>query len=143
MPQFGESGIDLASVDERLDSMTGRSVLVADTWNSRMQIFAPDESGSNFTMLRAWEVSAWSGQSLDNKPFIAMDPNDNVVVADPEGYRVLKFDPEGNLITGWGDYSTETDGFGLVSGVAVDSSGKVWVSDGGNNRLMRYDLSPK
>jgi DNA-binding beta-propeller fold protein YncE len=69
-----------------------------------------------------------------------VDENSNLYVADPEGYRVLKFNRDGNFVMGWGDYSTEVDGFGLVSGLAVDPSGEVWVSDGGNNRLMRYTL---
>jgi DNA-binding beta-propeller fold protein YncE len=113
---------------------------VADTWNSRIQIFSPDSTGTKFSLLRAWEVSAWSGQSLDNKPFIAAAPGGRLFVADPEGYRVLKFDQEGKLVMGWGDYSSESDGFGLVSGVAVAPDGSVWVSDGVNNRILKFDV---
>ncbi|MEI8132181.1 MAG: SMP-30/gluconolactonase/LRE family protein, partial [Leptolinea sp.] len=142
--QFGTAGIDPGQFDEPVGVAVDQNglVYVADTWNSRIQVFAPDASGTNFSMLRSWEVSAWLGQSLDNKPFIDVDAAGNLFVTDPEGYRMLKFDPEGKFIMGWGDYSTGTDGFGLVSGVAVDQTGKIWVSDSGNNRLMRFNLPP-
>lgn len=142
--QFGTAGIDPGQFDEPVGVAVDQNglVYVADTWNSRIQVFAPDITGKNFSMLRAWEVSAWYGQSLDNKPFIDVSPSGNLYVADPEGYRVLEFNPEGKFIMGWGDYSTGTDGFGLVSGIAIDPNGKVWVSDGGNNRLLRFNPPP-
>lgn len=142
--QFGTTGIDPGQFDEPVGVAVDQNglVYVADTWNSRIQVFVPDTTGTNFSMLRAWEVNAWYGQSLDNKPFIDVDAAGNLFVTDPEGFRVLEFDPEGKFMMGWGDYSTGTDGFGLVSGVAVDSTGKVWISDGGNNRLLRFSLPP-
>lgn len=142
--QFGNAGMDPGQFDEPVGIAVGQDglVYVADTWNSRVQVFSPDESGTNFNFLRAWEVNAWIGQSLDNKPFIAVEPGGNLIVADPEGYRVLEFDGEGQFVLGWGDYSSEIDGFGMVSGVAIDPNGGVWVSDGGNNRLLHFNLPP-
>jgi len=140
--QFGSTGTEPGQFDEPVGITIDQEglVYVADTWNSRIQIFAPDTTGNNFTLLRAWEVSAWAGQSLDNKPYIAAAPGGRLLVADPEGYRVLKFDQEGKLIMGWGDYSSDLDGFGLVSGVAVAPDGSVWVSDGANNRILKFIL---
>jgi hypothetical protein len=44
---------------------------------------------------KQWDVYGWFGQSLDNKPFIAVDDNLHVFITDPEGYRVMEFDREG------------------------------------------------
>jgi uncharacterized protein (TIGR03663 family) len=142
--QFGTTGIDPGQFDEPVGLAIDQNglVYVADTWNARIQVFTPDASGLSFTFLKSWEVSAWYGQSLDNKPFIEVGPTGNLYVADPEGYRVLEFDPNGQFLMGWGDYSTGTDGFGMVSGLAIDKDGRVWVSDGGNNRLLRFSLPP-
>ena len=116
------------------------NVYVTDTWNQRIQVFQPDASGVNFTPIRSWEVNGWFGQSLDNKPYLAVDAAGHVFTTDPEGYRVLEFNNDGSFVRGWGDYSTGPEGFGLAAGVAVDAEGKIWVSDAGNQRIMRYTM---
>lgn len=138
--QFGSAGLDPGQFDEPVGIAVDSQglVYITDTWNQRIQIFQPDASGTSFTPLRNWEVAAWYGQSLDNKPFIAVDNAGHVWVTDPEGYRVLEFDNQGSFVRGWGDYSTETSGFGLAAGVALDPQGGVWVSDAANNRLLHF-----
>jgi DNA-binding beta-propeller fold protein YncE/4-amino-4-deoxy-L-arabinose transferase-like glycosyltransferase len=140
--QFGSTGMDLGQFDEPVGIAIGSDdlVYVNDTWNQRIQVFQDDASGAVFTPINSWDVSAWFGQSLDNKPFIAVEPDGNILITDPDGYRVLEFKPDGTFVQGWGDYSTEMDGFGLPAAPAVDSEGRVWISDAGNNRLMRFVL---
>jgi sugar lactone lactonase YvrE len=85
-------------------------------------------------------VYGWFGQSLDNKPFIAVNDDLHVFITDPEGYRVMEFDNDGKLIRVWGEFGDGDTNFGLASGIAVDAEGHVWVSDSANNRLMRFTL---
>lgn len=139
--QFGTAGFEKGQFDEpvgiALDAQG--DVYITDTWNQRVQVMAPGSNGLTFTPLRTWDITGWKGQSLDNKPFLAISPlNGNVFVTDPENPRVLEFDAQGNFIRGWGKYSNSTDGFGLASGVAVAQDGSVWVSDGANNVLLRF-----
>ena len=82
----------------------------------------------------------WSGQSLDNKPFIAVNDDLHVFITDPDGYRVMEFASDGTLVRLWGDFGDTSSGFGLVSGIAVDADGRIWVSDSLYNRLMRFTL---
>ncbi|MEJ5314307.1 MULTISPECIES: glycosyltransferase family 39 protein [Anaerolinea] len=141
--QFGTAGLDIGQFDEPVGIAIDRDglVYIADTWNQRVQVFVPDASGTVFTPIRQWEIVGWYGQSLENKPFLKVSPvNGHVFVTDPEGYRVLEFNSDGRFVRGWGYYSTNYDGFGLASGIAIDAEGKVWVSDGANNRLLRFTL---
>jgi len=102
-------------------------------------VFTENLDGTGFTYEREWEVSAWSGQSLDNKPFLAISPDGSVFITDPEGYRVIEFDESGQFMKTWGEYSSDTDGFALASGISADGLG-VWVSDSVNNRIMHFTL---
>jgi sugar lactone lactonase YvrE len=86
-------------------------------------------------------VDAWSGDSINNKPYIAVGLEGNVFVTDPEGYRVLIFDPIGNYLGRFGRFSTETDGFGLPNGLAMDNQGELYVADANNNLILRFDVS--
>jgi DNA-binding beta-propeller fold protein YncE len=140
--QFGTSGVDAGQFDEPVGLALDKSgkVYVNDTWNQRVQVFEPSADKLTYSPVKQWAINGWFGQSLDNKPFIAVEANGNVLVTDPEGYRVLEFDSNGAIIRGWGDYSPDVDGFGLASGVAVAPDGKVWVSDGANNRLLKFTL---
>jgi predicted membrane-bound mannosyltransferase/sugar lactone lactonase YvrE len=138
--QFGSVGYELGQFDEPVGlAVSQNRVFVVDTWNQRVQQFEKLDDSAGFVPENSWDVYAWFGQSLDNKPYITID-GDNVFLTDPEGYRILQFNQQGEFIQGWGKFSVDTDGFGLAAGVTVDGAGNVWVSDASNNRLLRFFL---
>jgi DNA-binding beta-propeller fold protein YncE len=140
--QFGEAGLDPGQFDEPVGIAVDANgiVYVADTWNQRIQSFAPSADGTTFQPLKQWDVSGWYGQSLDNKPFIAVDNQGHLFATDPDGYRILEFTTDGEFVRTWGEYGLGENNFNLPSGIAVDTQGRVWVTDAGNNRVMRFTL---
>ncbi|MEB2334923.1 MAG: TIGR03663 family protein [Anaerolineaceae bacterium] len=143
LTEFGSSGFDPGQFDEPVGVAVGSdgTVYVADTWNQRVQSFAPIQGeGASvlFAPLAQWDVNGWFGQSLNNKPFIAVDANNRVFITDPEGFRVIEFTSAGEFVRVWGEFGSEPDQFGLPAGIAADSSGFVWVTDATNNRIMRF-----
>lgn len=140
--EFGGAGMDLGLFDEpvglAVDS-AGR-VYVADTWNRRVQVFEYDAVNLAYRVMSSWDVSAWYGSSLENKPFLALAPNGDVFITDPEGFRVVQFTSTGELVRAWGELGMAPSGFGLASAVMVDAEGRVWVSDAANNTLQRFTL---
>lgn len=142
--QFGTAGMDNGQFDEQVGLAINSKgeILVADTWNQRIQVFSFDPATKTANFVRSWEVSAWYSNTIENKPFIAVDQNDNVFITDPEGYRVIEFNAEGTYLRSWGDYSAASDGFGLPSGIKLDANGAVWVSDGANNTILKFELPP-
>ncbi len=137
--QFGEAGMAAGQLDEPVGIAIDPAglVYIADTWNQRIQVFQPDED-DNYSALRSWELQAWYGQSLDNKPYLAVDDLGNLFISDPEGYRVLQYTVTGEPVRSWGDFGAGITQFGLPTGLAVDSEGAVWVVDTGNGRVMKF-----
>ncbi|MBE0672301.1 MAG: TIGR03663 family protein [Anaerolineales bacterium] len=142
--QFGSAGFDPGQFDEPVGVTVDRNgtVYVVDTWNQRIQTFTPSEVEGvlTFTPDKQWDVFGWFGQSLDNKPFIAVNNEFHVFVTDPEGYRVIEFDRAGKVVRTWGEYGNSLSDFGLASGIAVDAENHIWVTDGAFNRILRFTL---
>jgi uncharacterized protein (TIGR03663 family) len=139
---FGGAGLGVGQFDEPvgIDVDDRGRVYIADTWNKRIQVMLPDDDTLTFPLHITWDVEAWYGDSLDNKPFLAVDQNYQIYVADPLVGRVLVFNQNGDFMATWGEFGIEADEIGVVAGLAVDSQGRIWVSDARNNRLMRFSL---
>jgi sugar lactone lactonase YvrE len=142
LAHFGSAGMDPGLFDEPVGVAIGAdgTIYVADTWNQRIQSFTPSTDGLSYTPLAQWDVAAWSGQSLDNKPFIAVDHRGHVFVTDPDASRVIEYAEDGQLIRTWGDYGSDATTIGIAAGIAADAEGRIWITDAGNNRIMRFDL---
>jgi len=142
LTQFGSAGLDPGQFDEPVGIAIGAdgAIYLADVWNQRIQSFMPSEDGLTFTPIRQWDVAGWYGQSLDNKPFIAVDDRGHVFITDPEGYRVIEYTTDGQLLQTWGDYGDTPTTIGIAAGIAVDPEGHVWITDAGSNRVMRFTL---
>ncbi|HZU87150.1 MAG TPA: NHL repeat-containing protein, partial [Anaerolineaceae bacterium] len=141
--QFGSAGLEPGQFDEPVGIAVDADgvVYVADTWNERVQVFEPDAAGLVYFAVREWEVKGWRSQSVLNKPYLALGPDGNVYVTDPEGFRVLVFDKFGKPLMTWSIQSFEGDVFGQPLGIAVDAQGRIWVTDLTNHRVLRFNLA--
>ena len=80
---------------------------------------------------------------------ILVAPNGTIFVA--EGHssgagstaRVFKFSKEGKLITTWGQLGKGPDDFDQPHALAMDSRGRLFVGDRGNNRIKIFDQDGK
>jgi DNA-binding beta-propeller fold protein YncE len=141
LTQFGTEGFDAGQFSEPVDvkvDLAG-NVYVTDTWNQRVQMLSSADS-LTYLPVKEWPISGWLSQSLDNKPYIAVAPDGHVFVTDPEGYRIIEFDGDTQFVRVWGDFGADNETFGLPSGIAIDAEGNIWVTDAGNNRVMRFSL---
>lgn len=142
LTEFGTTGMGAGEFDESVGVAVDSEgiVYVTDTWNQRIQSFTPNIDGTLYFPLDQWDIAGWYGQSLDNKPFIAVDNNGSVFVTDPESYRILQFSTSGEFIRSWGDFGYDDESIGLAAAVTVDQEGFVWITDAGNHRVMRFSM---
>ena len=139
--QFGSIGMEPGQFDEPVGIAVDRTglVYIADTWNQRIQVMRKDQNGT-YKPDNSWDIVAWYGQSLDNKPFLAVDGGGNLYTSDPEGYRILHFTTSGTFINYFGDYGAAANGLNLPTGITTDPTGGIWVADAGNNRILHFTL---
>ncbi|MEX2142972.1 MAG: flippase activity-associated protein Agl23 [Anaerolineales bacterium] len=141
LSQIGGSGFELGQFEEpvglAMDAEAGR-LYVADTWNQRIQVLDYDEG--ILSAVDSWEVDAWFGQSLNNKPYLTVGIDGRVYVSDPETGRVLVFEPDGTFLHFFGGYDQVAVEIGLAQSVAADSQGGLWLSDSQNHTLLHFIL---
>ena len=139
LTQFGGVGLEAGKLDEPvgIDIADDGRVYIADTWNYRVQVFTPDASGLQYQSVNMWDVDAWSSDTLDNKPYLALDESGNVYLTDPDRGRVIVFDSEGQFIRVWGGFDN-TYTMNVISGVTIGDDGSVWVSDALSNVLLKF-----
>jgi len=138
------------------------NIYVADTGNSRIQIF---DSSGNFTKMFGFGVdngtntfqkcttgcqagigSAGEGGFAGPRG-VTVDGSGNIFVADTGVSRIQKFNPANDFLlkfgTNGGNGGTGTgDGeFDSPRGVAVDGSGDIYVTDTGNDRIQIFSSS--
>ena len=70
------------------------------------------------------------------------DSDANVYVVDTRNVRVQKFDSNGNFITMWGSLGCKDDQFLIPHDIAIDSEGKIYVTDSGKSHFRaNYDCN--
>lgn len=129
-------------------------IYIADTLNNRVQKFDTEgnflqEWGkkprfeSHFSIF-SWNVSLTINLNEHNNfnvPHdIAVDPQGNFYVADTRNYRIQKFDPNGNFITGWNNSNGFFDQLDNPGSLDVDGQGNVYVLDWSEDRILQYKL---
>ena len=136
---FGSFGINQGQFYEPVGMAVSPngSIYLADTWNRRIQTFRLD-----LLPIRQWEVDAWNSESINNKPYLAIDSQGHVLVTDPEAFRVLIFSAEGDYLGRFGTFGSELGQLNIPNGITVDSAGNIWIADSNNNRIVKYGPLP-
>ena len=104
--------------------------------NHRVQKLAPDGTF----------IAEWKGPDLGfyGPRRIAIGPDDSIYVVDQGHTRIVKFSPDGHVLSSWGSKGSGDGQFNDPTSVAVDStSGKVYVADPVNKRIQVFDQNGK
>jgi len=122
------------------------TVYVADTGNHRIRRVLLDGTVSTLagSGLPGFADGAGAGAQFDFPYGIAVDSSGTVYVADAGNYRIRKIQPDGTVSTlagsgtrGFADGAGTAAQFNYPQGIAVDSTGTVYVADAGNHRIRK------
>lgn len=122
---------------------TGQHVYVADCGNNLIQQFTYDAGSGAYTFTSQCDGTV-SSSSFYQPKAVAVDDAGNIYVADTGYHRIVKlsYNPADQTYTSlmeWGGYGYDPGQFCYPEGVAVDSSGNVYVGDTVNNRIQKFD----
>ena len=124
--QFNEPyGVD---VDE------GGRIIVADTFNHRIQVF--DNDGS---FLRSFGSFGSSEAQFNGPHSVVVDRDGNIVVSDSWNHRIQVMDIEGNFIRCFGTKGSGDSQLNHPEGVDVDGEDRIVVCDSGNRRVSVFE----
>jgi len=79
---------------------------------------------------------------LSGAASVVVAPNGDIYVGDGHGIgtndRVVKLSKDGKVIATWGKHGTAAGQFDILHGLALDSAGRLYVADRGNNRIQIF-----
>ena len=88
-------------------------------------------------------VAGTTNDTFNRPSGVVTAPNGDIFVADGHGgnsnARIVKFSRDGKFIKAWGRKGTGNGEFAELHGIAIDSSGRLFVADRGNNRIQIFD----
>ena len=124
------------------------NLFISDQSNHKIRKITPD--GTVTTFAGTGSIGSADGMgtaaSFNYPAGMAVDANDNLLVADYGNNKIRKITPDGTVTTfagtgilGADEGTTLTAQFGGATGVCVDSFGNVFVADYYNNKIRKID----
>jgi len=106
--------------------------------NDRIQVFSPQG-----TWLRQWGGHGYEPGQFMRPRALAIDPNDELYVADSCNHRIQVFDPSGKLLRTWGDRGSKPGQMSYPYDICFAPDGSLYVCEYGNSRVQKFDKSGK
>jgi DNA-binding beta-propeller fold protein YncE len=116
--------------------------------DKRGQVVVKFSSDGKVLMTLGTAGQAGSGPDhLTSPSDVVVAPDGDIFVADGHNdagnNRVVKFSPDGKFVKAWGKTGWAPGEFHALHAIAMDSRGRIFVADRGNNRIQIFDQDGK
>ncbi|WP_348080239.1 6-bladed beta-propeller [Mucilaginibacter sp.] len=131
---FGSEGAGIGQFEFAMHVETDKfnNIYVSDENNRRVQKF--DNAGNYLSLF-------YSGPEARAVAFLS---NGNAVVTNAFGVAYVSIiDKDGNFVTRWGTYGTGDSKFQNIEEIALDDEQNIYVVDGQNNYVQKFDQTGK
>ncbi len=107
------------------------------------QVFKFSPEGNVLMTLGKPGVAGDGHYEFNQPSSVLVAPDGNIFVGDGHGgasnSRIMKYSASGEFLTSWGSQGSEPGQFAVPHDLAMDSSGRIFVGDRGNNRVQIFD----
>src|SRR6202051_4371417 len=111
------------------------------------QVFEFSQDGKVLLTLGKAGMAGDGPDTFHRPSDVLIAPNGDIFVADGHGpgsnARIVKFSADGTFIKAWGKEGTAPGEFNNPHSLAMDSKGRLFVADRGNNRVQIFDQDGK
>jgi DNA-binding beta-propeller fold protein YncE len=111
------------------------------------QVFKMSPDGKVVMTLGKAGVAGSGPETFNGPSGVAIAPNGDIFVADGHGgdtnARVVKFSKDGKFIKEWGKKGSGPGEFDTLHSIVMDSKGRLFIADRGNNRIQIFDQNGK
>jgi DNA-binding beta-propeller fold protein YncE/Tfp pilus assembly protein PilF len=108
-------------------------IYVADTYNHRVQVFAPDGH-----FIQAFGVEGAQRGALLRPKGLAWGPNHLLYVVDTGNHRIQAFDQHGQVVMVLGSFGNLPGQFNAPEGITVDADNTLYIADTQNHRVQKF-----
>lgn len=112
------------------------TVIVADTWNHRIQRFSAD---GTFLGMFGYYGQAEQPDAFWGPRDVVIDSKGRLFVADTGNKRVVIFDQDGNPLGQFGSAGVRPGELDEPVGLAIDEQGRIYVADTWNQRIQIFE----
>lgn len=107
------------------------------------QVFKFSPEGNVLMTLGKPGVAGDGHYEFNQPSSVLVAPDGNIFVGDGHGgasnSRIMKYSASGEFLTSWGSQGSRPGQFAVPHDLAMDSAGRIFVGDRGNNRVQIFD----
>ena len=107
------------------------------------QVFKFSPEGNVLMTLGKPGVAGDGNYEFNQPSSVLVAPDGNIFVGDGHGgasnSRIMKYSASGEFLTSWGSQGSRPGQFAVPHDLAMDSTGRIFVGDRGNNRVQIFD----
>ncbi len=130
--KWGEFGYAAGQLSNPRDILVKNGIVYITDDGDRVQKFDVD---GNYI---AWDQPGIENYSF-SVPLGMTADNEHIYIADSENHRIVKFTSDGEFVTVFGEKGTNPGFLNTPVDLALDSDGKIYVSDKLNNRIQVFE----
>lgn len=107
------------------------------------QVFKFSPEGEVLMVLGKPGVAGDGHYEFNQPSSVLVAPDGNIFIGDGHGgasnSRIMKYSASGEFLLSWGSQGSEPGQFAVPHDLAMDSAGRIFVGDRGNNRVQIFD----